>query len=112
MSQITTHILDTVIGKPVQGVTIILYAWQDLEWEIIGSGITNQDGRIADLVSKDVIVAPGTYKIAFHTGAYFKRSSIQTFYPHIEITFEITGSEHYHIPLLVSPFGYSTYRGS
>jgi len=112
MSQITTHILDTSKGKPAQGVNIVLYAKQKEEWIDIAAGTTNQDGRIGDLLEKENPLKPGIYKMQFDTAAYFTRQSIQTFYPYIEIVFEITGTQHYHIPLLVSPFGYSTYRGS
>ena len=112
MSQITTHILDTSKGKPAPGVAIVLYAKQHDDWTDIAAGTTNQDGRISDLLEKGNSLKPGIYKMTFDTAAYFSRLSIQTFYPYIEIIFEITGPEHYHIPLLVSPFGYSTYRGS
>jgi 5-hydroxyisourate hydrolase len=112
MSQITTHILDTAKGKPVQGAAIVLYAQENNGWSKIAYGTTNQDGRITDLLAKGTVVQPGIYKMTFATAAYFNSLSVQTFYPYIEIVFEITGPEHYHIPLLVSPFGYSTYRGS
>jgi 5-hydroxyisourate hydrolase len=112
MSLITTHILDTTIGKPVQGVTIILYQQKKNEWVEIAKGVTNMDGRISDLIRKDEVVALGIYKMKFLVKEYFDLSQIATFYPFIEITFEIKGQEHYHIPLLLSPFGYSTYRGS
>jgi 5-hydroxyisourate hydrolase len=112
MSQLTTHILDTTKGKPAEGVVITLFQQQNSNWKEITTGTTNQDGRIPNLLNKDVILAPGVYKMKFETKAYFDKQGIQTFYPFIEIIFSITGHEHYHVPLLLSPFGYSTYRGS
>ena len=112
MSQLTTHILDTTIGKPAAGVHIILFQHKKEEWIEITNGDTNGDGRIPDLLKKGVIMELGTYKLRFETQKYFSKQSIQTFYPFVEITFVVTTEEHYHIPLLLNPFGYSTYRGS
>jgi 5-hydroxyisourate hydrolase len=112
MSQITTHILDTTKGKPASGVSIILYQQINNTWTELAKGITNSDGRIPDLVSKDKILETGSYKMKFETKAYFDKDHIASFYPCVEIVFDITTKEHYHIPLLLNPFGYSTYRGS
>lgn len=112
MSQITTHILNTSEGKPAQGVTVILYKQQDNDWREIARNITNREGRISDLLSDDIVIALGIYKMKFLTRSYFDQRSIKTFYPFIEIVFEIVSQEHYHIPLLLNPFGYTTYRGS
>ena len=112
MSQITSHILDTSKGKPAQGVLITLFLQQDSGWKEIAKSITNSDGRVADLLDKDTILAAGIYNLKFETKPYFDQQSIKTFYPFVEIVFEITGPEHYHVPLLLNPFGYSTYRGS
>ena len=117
MSQLTTHILDTTKGKPAQGVTIVLFQQDPADpvtvgWRQIAIGTTNQDGRIPNLLPEDVILEPGIYKMNFETGEYFDKLGVQTFYPYVEITFTITGGEHYHVPLLLNPFGYSTYRGS
>jgi 5-hydroxyisourate hydrolase len=112
MSQITTHILDTTLGKPAQGVTILLYQQATNGWTELAKGITNPDGRITDLLRKEEFLSPGLYKMTFLTKDYFAQQQVLTFYPFVEITFEITSAEHYHIPLLLSPFGYSTYRGS
>ncbi|GAB3988635.1 hydroxyisourate hydrolase [Spirosoma daeguense] len=111
MSAITTHILNTTIGKPAEGVSVVLYK-QQREWHEIGRGITNVDGRISDLLAKNTVLSSGTYKIRFETGAYFAQLNTHTFYPFVEITFMVTTGEHYHVPLLLNPFGYSTYRGS
>jgi 5-hydroxyisourate hydrolase len=117
MSKITTHILDTSKGCPAAGVTVELYVLRGDVAEEIGIGITNADGRIADWAAADMgkgvgdgSVEKGVYKIRFETKEYF--GTIPTFYPLVEICFELTMDGHYHIPLLISPFGYSTYRGS
>ena len=112
MSKITTHILDTTKGRPASGVTIVLYQGGNDEWEEMARGITNTDGRITDLLKKDSILQQGIYKMRFETKDYFDKDGIATFYPYVEIIFEIWNDEHYHIPLLLNPFGYSTYRGS
>lgn len=107
MSPITTHVLDTARGRPAPGVPVTLEFKSEGQWTTIGSGATGGDGRLGDLVAAGVKLRPGEYRISFATAAY------STFYPRIEVTFAIdNASEHYHIPLLLSPFGYSTYRGS
>ncbi|GEO08985.1 hydroxyisourate hydrolase [Segetibacter aerophilus] len=111
MSQITTHILDTTSGKPATGVTIILYAHES-DWIEIAKGVTNKDGRITDLLPVGEVLPKGMYKMKFATKGYFDALSIETLYPFVEIIFSIAASEHYHIPLLLNPFGYTTYRGS
>jgi len=112
MSQLTTHILDTMKGKPAEGISVYLFQQHADEWTEVTLASTNPDGRIPNLLQKDVLLEPGVYKMRFDTQPYFERQSLPTFYPFVEITFTITGNEHYHIPLLLSPFGYSTYRGS
>lgn len=112
MSQLTTHILDTTKGKPAQGVAIVLFQQSNENWKQLTTGTTNADGRIPDLLKEEVMLEPGNYKLKFETSQYFEKQGIQSFYPFVEITFRITGGEHYHIPLLLNPFGYSTYRGS
>ena len=112
MSQLTTHILDTTKGKPAQGVRISLHQQHEEDWKEIGLGTTNNDGRVMDLLKKDALLSLGIYKMRFETGEYFDKQGIQSFYPFVEIIFNITAQEHYHIPLLISPHGYSTYRGS
>lgn len=112
MSQITTHVLDTTKGKPASGVRISLYQQINEKWKEISVGTTNNDGRVSDLLKKDALLDIGVYKMKFETGEYFDRQGIGGFYPFVEIIFSITANEHYHIPLLISPHGYSTYRGS
>jgi 5-hydroxyisourate hydrolase len=112
MSQITSHILDTTKGKPAEGIRATLYIGSNDEWTEITRGITNADGRISGLLPAETELQHGMYKMRFETKDYFDKSHISTFYPYVEIIFEITGNEHYHIPLLLNPFGFTTYRGS
>jgi len=112
MSQLTTHILDTTKGKPASGITIILYQGGNDEWKEMARGITNADGRIPGLLPADHKMAFGIYKMRFETKDYFDREQVPTFYPYVEIVFEINTADHYHVPLLLNPYGYSTYRGS
>ena len=112
MSAITTHILDTTRGRPAQDVTIVLYIGENDEWTEITRGVTNKDGRIPHLLPSNQPVQKGIYKMRFETKDYFDKMQVPTFYPYVEIVFDIQHEEHFHIPLLLSPFGYSTYRGS
>ena len=112
MSQITAHVLDTSKGKPAQGIAVVLYVQKAGEWQETASGTTNKDGRLTDLLDNSIVLAEGIYKMRFLTRLYFDRSGTATLYPYVDIVFELSGSEHYHIPLLLSAFGYTTYRGS
>lgn len=113
-SPITTHVLDTAQGRPARGIDVKLSqrnangAWQEL-----ANGSTDDDGRIMNLLVADFQLQPGIYQLTFDTENYFRRLGVASFYPFVDIVFEITRPEqHYHVPLLLSPFGYSTYRGS
>jgi hydroxyisourate hydrolase len=108
-SQITTHILDTALGKPAEGVRIQL---QNFDGSAIAEGITNSDGRVSDLLADGQVLQPGVYKVVFDTGGYYKALNTKTFYPEVTVVFETFDTTHYHVPLLLNPFGYSTYRGS
>ncbi len=114
MSPITTHILDVSAGCPAQGVTARLeFSESPGNWTSIGEGTTNADGRVTNLLADTHRLEPGTYQITFQTGDYYKSLDQRTFFPFVSIVFEIQNTgEHYHVPLLLSPFGYSTYRGS
>jgi len=113
MSQITTHILDTSRGKPAADVPITLFQQQGEQWLQRGKGKTDQDGRISHLLADDVVLPAGLYRMHFETKAYFIAHNDSVFYPFVDIVFEISDAgEHYHIPLLLTAFGYSTYRGS
>jgi 5-hydroxyisourate hydrolase len=109
---ITTHILDTTLGKPARGVPIQLERQSGAEWKLIGSGQTDDDGRLKTLTPPGP-VEPGTWRIRFDTKQYFAATGTKGFYPYVEVVFEIVdGAAHYHVPLLLNPWGYSTYRGS
>lgn len=113
MSQITTHVLDTGCGQPAAKVPIVLYQQTADGWLQLGSGVTNDDGRIAGLLADTVKLAAGVYRMHFDTKSYFASIEQVGFYPFVDVVFELDGSgDHYHIPLLLSAFGYSTYRGS
>jgi 5-hydroxyisourate hydrolase len=109
MSTISTHVLDTSLGKPAAGIRVTLRRDNSL----IGSGITDDDGRVRDLLEKGSALTEGNYTLSFSVSDYFAKTKRDAFYSDIQIDFRIgAGSEHYHVPLLLSPFGYSTYRGS
>jgi 5-hydroxyisourate hydrolase len=113
MSGITTHVLDTARGRPAEGVPATLEMEAAGGWKLIGKGVTNADGRIADLVANEAELHAGVYRLIFDTEKYFSHLQVQAFYPQVTIIFRIENpSQHYHVPLLLSPFGYSTYRGS
>jgi 5-hydroxyisourate hydrolase len=112
MSQITSHILDTSVGKPALGIPVMLEQKIANDWKKIAEGITNEDGRVTNLLDKEKILENGIYRLVFETAAYFSNQNKKSFYPRITIEFEIFDSSHYHVPLLLNPFGYSTYRGS
>jgi 5-hydroxyisourate hydrolase len=113
MSQITTHILDTARGTPAVGVTISLSRRVGDGWEKIGSGQTNSDGRVPGLCPAEQVLEAGSYCMDFAIGGYFESLEAPVFYPEARVVFNIDGDgQHYHIPLLLSPYGYSTYRGS
>ena len=112
-SPITTHVLDTALGKPAEGVGVSLFIKKKDNWEKLANGITNFDGRVEDLLSLGSKTQTGCYKIIFYTKEYFIKGCRKCFYPQISVCFELEDPEqHYHIPLLLSGFGYSTYRGS
>src|SRR5258705_9087060 len=110
MSQITTHILDTSVGKPAPGVPVMLEQKISDNWKKIAEVVTNEDGRVTNLLDKKKILENGIYRLIFETAAYFSNQNKKSFYPRITIEFEIFDSSHYHVPLLLNPFGYSTYR--
>jgi 5-hydroxyisourate hydrolase len=111
---LSTHVLDATTGRPAAGVQVRLERGDDVGWMPAGRGQTGADGRLR--LSGDGGAAdfePGVYRITFASGAYFLARGSASFYPEVTITFEMTApGEHYHVPLLLSPFAYSTYRGS
>ncbi len=114
---ITTHVLDTSTGRPGRGIPIELERAGTesvfsgaAEWQAVGSGVTDGDGRLRTLTPQPL--AAGTYRLRFQTGAYFEANGQPSFFPLVEIQFTVEAGQHYHVPLLLSPYGYSTYRGS
>lgn len=113
MSAVTTHMLDTAAGRPAAGVTVVLEQLVDNAWTQRGSGTTNNDGRVTDLLPSDERPQAGTWRLSFDTGAWAAAQQRECFHPSITIAFVIADpAQHYHVPVLWSPFGYSTYRGS
>ena len=111
-SPITTHVLDTATGFPAEGIHAVLSHQLDGEFVEIAKGHTNSDGRIPDLLAGKTL-ATGIYRMHFALSDYYKKSQTQAFYPYADIVFIVDDTQlHHHIPLLLSPFGYSTYRGS
>jgi 5-hydroxyisourate hydrolase len=112
-SPITTHVLDTAKGKPAAGVPVTLEFQAQGNWKLLAQGSTDDDGRIRDLLPAETPLLAGTYRLTFETEAYFARTGVEGFYPNVPIHFRLQNpAEHYHVPLLLNPFGYSTYRGS
>ncbi len=109
MSQVTTHVLDTARGCPANGVLVVLEQAVG-DPPILATATTDAVGRVADLGADRL--QPGVYRLRFNTGGYFADQAVATFYPEVVVSIEIRNDEHYHVPLLLSPFGYSTYRGS
>ena len=109
MNGITTHVLDAVLGKPAAGVSVRLEKQENLAWIIVQESATDADGRCRDLTNDAVA---GRYRLTFSTGAYLARKGRASIYPEIAITFNCSGKEHYHLPLLLSDNSYTTYRGS
>ena len=112
MSAITTHVLDTSRGRPAGAVHVELHRKSGENWKTLGAGLTDANGRCDGLMGKSQLEA-GTYRLLFNVGAYYRELDIESFYSEISIAFEVSHlGTHYHVPLLISPFGYSTYRGS
>ena len=114
LSAITTHVLDTSRGFPAKGLAVSLHTYdcnQD-KWMLVKHSVTNEDGRCMDLVSHDIF-QPGEYKLSFQTALYFEALNMKSFFPHVEVVFTIRDTDsHIHIPLLLNPFSYTTYRGT
>lgn len=113
--QLSSHILDISKGLPAPGVDIQLEKWNDStkKWEFVDKKTTDNNGRIKNFLKEEKGVDnKGIYKMIYFTAPYFKADNLESFYPFIEVVFEITSDSHYHVPITLSPFGYSTYRGS
>ena len=110
-SRVTTHVLDATSGRPAADVEVTLERHAGQSWQLVTSGRTDTDGRIAEFGPADL--EPGVYRVSFAVGAYFAAHDQPTFYPEVVIMFTLDEKDaHYHVPLLLSPYAYSTYRGS
>jgi 5-hydroxyisourate hydrolase len=114
MSTISTHVLDTSRGGPANGVHVRLdFQNIDESWSQLAEAWTDEDGRVKPFFLVATVLSAGSYRLVFDTEAYFSAYDIDSFYPQVIVTFKIGDSpQHYHVPLLLSPYGYSTYRGS
>ncbi len=114
MSGITTHVLDLKTGLPARGVAVRLEILSaERGWTALADRVTDDDGRVRDFIPPGARLDPGLYRLTFRTGEYFRAQGAPAFHPEVVVTFEVTdASRAHHVPLLVSPFGYTTYRGS
>jgi 5-hydroxyisourate hydrolase len=109
---LTTHVLDTARGRPAAGMRVAVEARSGDGWAPVGAGVTDADGRVPGLLAKGTLRA-GEHRLTFHTGDWFAAQDSEGFYPLVTVVFQIADpAAHYHVPLLLSPYGYSTYRGS
>ena len=113
MSGVTTHVLDLALGRPARGVGVKLSRLTDSgAWMPLAERTTDDDGRVRDFLGGEALT-PGRYLMTFATGNYFRARGEKSFHPEIPVQFEVGDpAQHYHVPLLLSPYGYSTYRGS
>jgi 5-hydroxyisourate hydrolase len=111
---ITTHVLDTARGLPAAGIIVILdRRADDGNWDAVGRGHTDNDGRLETLYPGGGVPVPGVYRLTFDTQSYFDSIDVEAFFPEVVVVFEtLAGQTHYHVPLLLGPFGYTTYRGT
>ena len=113
MATLSTHILDTSIGFPAQGVSVHCHKSTETGWQLISEEVTDDDGRVTGLSGDEPLLEGAVYRLSFGVDAYFKSQGKPCFYPKVEVQFLVGGDRsHYHVPLLLNPFGYSTYRGS
>ena len=113
MSGITTHVLDTARGRPAAGVPITLDFKEEGGWRVLGWGATDADGRLRDLLPSDFVLTGGHYRLTFEVGTYLSAAGADGFYTEVVVSFVVRdAAAHYHVPLLLSHYGYTTYRGS
>ena len=113
MSTISTHVLDTALGRPAAGIPVTLERVSKGAARVIGRGATDADGRVRELLLDGETLVPGDYRLRFETAEYLSAAGRDAFYPHVTVDFRVwEEGAHYHVPLLLSPYGYSTYRGS
>lgn len=110
---LSVHVLNLQDGLPSPGVKVVLEKKDGAKWDALNTGVTNEQGRIPALYPADKALEKGTYRVTFETGEWFASHKMKTFFPEVPVIFEVDGAvAHYHIPLLLSPFGFSTYRGN
>jgi 5-hydroxyisourate hydrolase len=112
---LSTHVLDAALGRPAQAVPVTLQHWSDEGWQRLAEGVTDADGRLrlSTDAGEELALQAGIHRLDFATASYFAATGQTGFYPQVSITFEVTDpAAHHHVPLLLSPFAYSTYRGS
>lgn len=110
---LSVHVLNLQDGLPSPGVAVTLEKQDGQAWNTLNQGVTNEQGRIAALYPQDKTLQKGTYRVTFKTGEWFKQHQTASFFPEVPVIFEVDGTvPHYHIPLLLSPYGFSTYRGN
>jgi 5-hydroxyisourate hydrolase len=110
---ISTHVLDTSIGRPAASLIVLLHHQTGTTWTVVSKGVTDEDGRVPALFPASAAAAPGGYRLTFDVGDYFRDRGVESFYAEVAIDFVVSdATAHYHVPLLLSPYGYSTYRGS
>jgi 5-hydroxyisourate hydrolase len=107
---ISTHVLDTAHGHPAQGVPVTLEHDDGDGWQELTTAVTDDDGRVHELLTGEL--EDGRYRLTFDTAQYFRTVGEVAFYPEVSVVFTVAGGGHHHVPLLLSPFGYTTYRGS
>ena len=113
MSGLSTHVLDTAIGRPAAGIGVRLEIEEAGAWQELASAATNADGRVGHLLPAGTALAAATYRLTFDTAGWFAAAGVAGFYPHVTVVFVVRDpAQHHHVPLLLAPFGYSTYRGS
>ena len=109
MRTLSTHVLDAVSGEPAAGVRVVLSRRDGAAWTELATATTDADGRVRELAAK---LADGDHRLVFDTGAWFARTGTTGFYPEVALVFTVTEDRHLHVPLLLSPYAFSTYRGS
>ncbi len=112
MIRITSHVLDTARGRPAGGLAVALAMRTEGGWTDVGAAATGPDGRVTNLLPESAARTAGVYRLRFEIGDYYGRLNLPTFYPYADVVFTVEEEGHYHVPLLLSPWGYSTYRGS
>lgn len=109
--QLSSHILDISTGKPAPNVNVKLMVQDNGTWKLLDTKKTDESGRVNDFLPNNSD-HKGVYKLIFETTPYFSKQGLESFYPYVEVNFKINGTNHYHVPITLSPYGYSTYKGS